>query len=118
MDAELLAPLTQLAALSHSLFLSLSQQPSQKQLPPPPLSAFAAVDAQLQIALTTAAAHQRRQARIVALQQELGEIDARWHAICEALEDGRKVLEEIVREGDQRIESIRKAKEGVWSMFC
>jgi len=112
MDAQLLAPLTQLTALSQSLFLSLSQQPSQKHLPPPPLSAFAAVDAQLQTALTTAAAHQRKQARIVALQQELEEIDARWHAVCEALEEGRKVLEEIVRDGDERIECIRKAKEG------
>ncbi|OJA21565.1 hypothetical protein AZE42_03248 [Rhizopogon vesiculosus] len=111
MDAQLLAPLTQLTALSQSLFLSLSQQPSQKQLPPPPLSAFVAIDAQLQTALTTAAAHQRRQARIVALQQELGEIDAQWHAVCEALEEGRKALEDIVREGDERIECIRKAKE-------
>ena len=117
MDAQLLAPLSQLATLSQSLFLSLSQQPSQKQVPPPPLSAFAAVDAQLQDALATAAAHQRRQARIVALQKELGEIDARWRAVCETLEDGRKVLEEIVREGDERIECIRKAKEGEWTVY-
>lgn len=118
MDAQLLAPLSQLAALSQSLFLSLSQQPSQKQHPPPPLSAFAAVDAQLQSTLTTVAAHQRRQARIVALQKELGEIEARWRAVCETLEEGRKVLEEIVREGDERIECIRKAKEGAWFIFC
>lgn len=115
MDAQLLAPLTQLTALSQSLFLSLSQQPSQKQVPPPPLSSFAAVDAELQTALITAAAHQRRQARIVALQQELLEVDARWRAVCEALEEGRKVLDEIVKEGDERIECIRKAKEGSYS---
>ncbi|KAG1780935.1 vitamin-D-receptor interacting mediator subunit 4-domain-containing protein [Suillus placidus] len=111
MDAQLLAPLTQLTALSQSLFLSLSHQPSQKQVPPPPLSSFAAVDAELQTALTTAAAHQRRQARIVALQQELLEVDARWRAVCEALEEGRKVLDEIVKEGDERVGCIRKAKE-------
>jgi mediator of RNA polymerase II transcription subunit 4 len=112
MDAQLLAPLTQLTALSQSLFLSLSQQSSQKQVPPPPLSSFAAVDVELQTALTTAAAHQRRQSRIVALQQELLEVDARWRAVCVALEEGRKVLDEIVKEGDERVECIRKAKEG------
>ncbi|KDQ61351.1 hypothetical protein JAAARDRAFT_30773 [Jaapia argillacea MUCL 33604] len=110
MTSTLLGPLSTLQSLSNTLFLSMS--PSQKPPPAPPLSAFLAVDAELASALALARTHQIKQRRIEALKDEILELDRKWREVCEVLEKGRRELEEMIREGEERIEAIQKAKEG------
>ncbi|EAU90607.2 hypothetical protein CC1G_00991 [Coprinopsis cinerea okayama7 len=110
MSSILLAPLNELQALSHTLFLSLS--PPQTRPPPaPPLSAFLECDKALAAAVNLAHVHQVRQRKIESLEQELLELERRWRDICMELANGKKELEEIIEEGDERIKAIRAAKE-------
>ena len=111
MSTILLAPLNELQSLSHTLFLSLS--PAQtKPPPPPPLSAFLTCDTALSDALNLAYRHQMGQRKIEALEVEILHLESRTREVCMELEAGKRELEEIIAEGEERIKSIEKAKEG------
>lgn len=115
MTDTLNAPLSSLTQLSTSLFQSLSSQPhthgGKSSEPLPPASAFLSAEAALAGALVQTAAHQRRQNYINKLVSEIGQLDSRWREIIAGIEKGRKELEILVREGEEKLEGIRKAKE-------
>ncbi|EIM86872.1 uncharacterized protein STEHIDRAFT_57424 [Stereum hirsutum FP-91666 SS1] len=110
MSALLHAPLTDLTALSQTLFLSLSP-PQSKPPPPPPISAFIECDYALAQAVQMARTHQAKQRRIEELKREVMGLDERWRDIVEELENGRRDLEDTIREGDERMKGIEKAKD-------
>ena len=114
MTDALTAPLAAVTALSSTLFQSLSSpHPHAKpSIAPPPISAFFGVEASLAHALAETALHQRRQKRIEELIAEIGVLETRWRSIVESIEQGKRELETVVREGEERMEGIRKAKEG------
>lgn len=116
MTDTLNTPLGSLTQLSTSLFQSLSSQPhthgGKSSEPLPPASAFLSAEAALAGALVQTAAHQRRQNYINKLVSDIGQLDSRWREIIAGIEKGRKELEILVREGEERREGIRKAKEG------
>jgi len=105
------APLAEFTTLTQTLFLSLAPSPT-KQPPAPPSSSFLACDASLAEALRQARRHQIKQRRIEALKEEVLELEGKLREICMALENGRKELEEILEEGEERVKTIEQAKEG------
>ncbi|KAK2463644.1 hypothetical protein APHAL10511_004395 [Amanita phalloides] len=111
MSSILLTPLNKLQSLSQTLFLSLS--PAQtKPPPPPPLSAFLACDKALSDAVNLAYRHQLGQRRIEALEEENLQLERRWREVCTDLEAGKRELDDIIAEGEERIKAIEKAREG------
>lgn len=111
MSSMILTPLDELQSLSQSLFLSLSP-PQSKPPPAPPLAAFLACDRALSSALTVAHTHQIKQRRIEALELEVLELEAQWREICMELESGKRELEEMIKEGGNRVRAIDEAKKG------
>jgi mediator of RNA polymerase II transcription subunit 4 len=111
MSATLLAPLNELQALAHILFLSLSP-PQSKPPPPPPISAFLECDKALASAMNLAHTHQIKQRRIDALEAEILDLEAQWREICTELAAGKVELEELIEEGNERIKAIEEAKKG------
>ncbi|TFK51855.1 hypothetical protein OE88DRAFT_1628885 [Heliocybe sulcata] len=109
MTSILLDPLTRLHALSQSLFLSLS--PTPKPPPPPPVSAFLETDSAIAAAVSLARVHQIRQRKIERLKDEILELDRQWMDIVREMEVGRRALERMIEEGEERIGEIEKAKE-------
>ena len=107
----LLAPLNELQALAHTLFLSLSP-PQSKPPPPPPLSAFIDCDKALAAAINKAHVHQVKQRKIDVLETEILQLEAQWRSICTQLASGKAELEEIIEEGDIRIKAIDEATKG------
>lgn len=111
MSAILLSPLNELQSLAHTLFLSLS--PAQTKPPPAPsLSAFLECDKALSSAINLAHKHQIRQKNINTLEHEILELEARWREIASELEHGKRELEEMIEEGEERIKAIEAAKKG------
>lgn len=111
MTGILLEPLNTLQKLSHTLFLSLS--PAQnKPPPPPPIEAFIDADAALANALQKTRLHQVNQRKIVALTAEVLELESRLRDVWMELEKGKRDLEEVIEEGNERVKAIEKAKEG------
>ncbi|TFY54018.1 hypothetical protein EVJ58_g9110 [Rhodofomes roseus] len=109
MSSILLEPLNQIQALSQQFFLSLG--PAQSKPPPAPsVDAFLEVDAALAAAVQCARAHQVRQRRIEALKAEVLELESEWRSVVGALEEGRRELEGIVKEGEERLKAIEDAK--------
>ncbi|KAJ7065209.1 vitamin-D-receptor interacting mediator subunit 4-domain-containing protein [Mycena amicta] len=108
MSSMLLAPLAELQSLSHTLFLSLSP-PQTKPPQPPSLAAFVACDQALASAVNLAYAHQIKQRKIESLKEEILELDRRWREICMELDAGKHELEEMIEEGQERIQSIERA---------
>lgn len=116
MSEILLDPLARLQTLSHTLFQSLG--PPQSRPPPPPsVVELLAVDARLATAVQVARAHQVKQRRIEQLKDEVLDLDRRWREIVRALDEGRRELDAIVREGEERIQAIDGAKAGKLSVF-
>lgn len=113
MSEILLEPLARLETLSHTLFQSLGP-PAARPPPPPSVSELLAVDTQLAAAVQLAGAHQVKQRRIEHLKDEVLDLDRRWREIVRALDEGRRELDAIVREGEERIKSIEEAKAGKW----
>lgn len=112
MSSIILSPLNELQSLSQTLFLSLS--PAQtKPPPPPPLSSFLNCDKALSSAIALANTHQIRQRRIEALKDEILALDARWREICMELETGKRELEGMIKEGEERITAIDDAGKGL-----
>ncbi|KAH8116261.1 vitamin-D-receptor interacting mediator subunit 4-domain-containing protein [Phellopilus nigrolimitatus] len=110
MTDTLLAPLDALQQLSNTLFLSLS--PAQtKPPPPPPIEAFVLADTALAAALQQARVHQLNQRRIEALSADVLGLEKRLREVWTELERGRKELEEVIQEGEERVEAIKKAKD-------
>lgn len=107
----LLAPLNELQALAHTLFLSLSP-PQTKPPPPPSLSAFLECDSALAKAINLVHVHQVKQRKIDSLETEILHLESQWRDICTQLAQGKAELEEIIEEGDQRIKAIEEAKRG------
>lgn len=112
MSSIILSPLNELQSLSQTLFLSLSPAQS-KPPPPPPLSSFLNCDKALSSAIALANTHQIRQRRIEALKDEILELDARWREICMELETGKRELEGMIKEGEERITAIDDAGKGL-----
>lgn len=111
MSSILMGPLNELQALSQTLFLSLSP-PQTKPPPPPPLDAFLRCDRALADAMNIAQTHQIKQRKIEALETEILELEAQWRNICEELAGGKKELEELIEEGEERLKAIEQAKKG------
>jgi len=110
MSEQLLKPIEEFQRLSQTLFLSLSGDQTARRVPPPPVSSFIECDAEISRALDVARTHQIKQRKIEALKQEILDLDAQWRHICSELEAGKQELEIMVKEGNERIESIEKAK--------
>ena len=111
MNAILSEPLQTLQSLSQTLFQSLSP-PQTKPPPPPPISHFIDADLRLSKAIQLARVHQTKQRRIEQLKTELLELESRWREICRELESGKKELESMIEEGDERCKAIEEAKNG------
>lgn len=112
MSEQLLKPIEEFQRLSQTLFLSLSGDQTARRVPPPPVSLFIECDAEISRALDVARTHQIKQRKIEALKQEILDLDAQWRHICSELEAGKQELEIMIKEGNERIESIEKAKYG------
>lgn len=113
MSEILLEPLNQLQTLSQQLFLSLG--PPQARPPPPPsISSFLSVDAALAAAVQLSRIHQVKQRKIEQLKGEVLDLHRRWRLIVQELEEGRKELGVMVKEGDERIKAIEDAKAGMF----
>ncbi|THH30098.1 hypothetical protein EUX98_g4079 [Antrodiella citrinella] len=108
MTDALLAPINELQALAQSLFQSVSS--TQKTIPPPPISAFLSIDASLASAVKQAREHQVKQRKIERLKDEILELERRWRTIVQELEEGRRDLETILAEGEERVKGIEAAK--------
>ena len=116
MSDQLLKPIEEFQRLSQILFLSLSSDQTARRIPPPSVSAFIECDAEVSRALDVARTHQIKQRKVEALKQEILDLNAQWRHICSELEAGKQELEIMIRGGEERIESIEKAKYG-WLMF-
>ena len=112
MSGQLLKPIEEFQRLSQTLFLSLSGDQTARRVPPPSVSLFIECDAEISRALDTARKHQIKQRRIEALKQDILDLNAEWRRVCSELEAGKQELEIMIKEGDERIESIEKAKYG------
>lgn len=111
----LLAPLNELQALAHTLFLSLSP-PQTKPPPPPPASAFLECDKALAAAINLAHVHQVKQRKIDSLETDILQLEAQWRGICTELANGKAELEGMIEEGDERIKAIDEARNGHFSI--
>lgn len=112
MADRLLKPIEEFQRLSQALFLSLSGDQTARRVPPPSVAAFIECDAEISRALDIARTHQIKQRKIEALKQEVLSLNAQWKHICSELESGKQELETMIKDGDERIESIQKAKYG------
>lgn len=114
MSELLLQPLDRMEALSKTLFLSLS--PPTTRPPPPPLTLdFLACDCAMAAAVQQGRIHQLKQRRIEALKAEILDLDAKVMNLWDELEQGKRELEAIIDEGDERLEAIEAAKKSTWS---
>lgn len=111
MSSILMDPLNELQSLSQTLFLSLSP-PQTKPPPPPPLEAFLRCDRTLADAINLAQTHQIKQRQIEALETEILGLENQWRKICEELDKGKKELQELIEEGEERLKAIEQAKKG------
>lgn len=116
MNDQLLKPIEEFQRLSQALFLSLSGDQNARRVHPPSVSAFIQCDAEISRALDIARTHQIKQRKIEALKREILDLNAQWRHICSALEAGKQELEIMIKEGDERIESIEKAKDGAFGL--
>lgn len=107
-----MGPLNELQALSQVLFLSLSP-PQAKPPPPPSLDTFLQCDKALADAMCIAQTHQIKQRKIEALENEILDLETRWRNICEELAKGKRELEELIEEGEERLKAIEQAREGM-----
>lgn len=114
MGSLLLRPLNEIQQLSQTLFLSLSGNQSSRRPVAPQVSAFLDCDLELANALHMARKHQIKQQKIDSLKNEILELDSSWRQICADLETGKRELQTMINEGDERIEAIEKAQEGVF----
>lgn len=113
MNAILSQPLTDLQSLSQTLFLSLSPAHT-KPPPPPPISSFLSCDEALAHGIQLARVHQNKQRRIEALKSEVLGFEVRWRKICRELEGGKRELEGLIEESDERCKAIEEAKKGTF----
>lgn len=113
MGSLLLRPLNEIQLLSQTLFLSLSGNQTSRRPVAPQVSAFLDCDLELANALHLARKHQIKQQKIESLKNEILELDSRWRQICAELETGKRELQIMINEGDERIKDIDKAKEGM-----
>lgn len=116
MSEIVLEPLHELQLLAQAMFQNVSRaqhlQASQ-QLPVLPVAALLETDAKLADAVRLARKHQIKQRRIERLKNEVLAMEERWRDIIQGLEDGKRELEVILTEGDERIKAIEEAKTGM-----
>ncbi|EKM50669.1 uncharacterized protein PHACADRAFT_200608 [Phanerochaete carnosa HHB-10118-sp] len=109
MSEILLQPLNDLQALTHTLFHSLS--PTQTRPPPvPPITAFLEADAALASAVKLARKHQIKHRKNERLKEEFLALEEHWRDIIKELEQGKRELEVILTEGEERMKNIDAAK--------
>jgi mediator of RNA polymerase II transcription subunit 4 len=107
----LLGPLNHLNSVAQQLLQSLSP-PHTKPPLPPPITALAEADAALAAAVQLAHIHQKKQQRIEALKADVLALENSWRDVIVQLEEGRRDLETIISEGDDRLNAIEQAKGG------
>jgi mediator of RNA polymerase II transcription subunit 4 len=107
----LLGPLNHLNSVAQQLLQSLSP-PHTKPPPPPPITALAEADAALAAAVQLAHIHQKKQQRIEALKADVLALESSWRDVIVQLEEGRRDLETIISEGDDRLNAMEQAKAG------
>ncbi|TCD69141.1 hypothetical protein EIP91_008617 [Steccherinum ochraceum] len=107
MTEALLIPISELQELAQSLFQSVS---STQRAPPPAIASFLEIDATLASAVKQARAHQVKQRKIERLKDEVLDLERRWRTIVQELEAGKRDLENILSEGEERIKGIEAAK--------
>jgi mediator of RNA polymerase II transcription subunit 4 len=117
MGSLLLKPLEEIQQLSQTLFLSLSGAQTAKRPPPPPVTSFIDCDNAMADVLLLARKHQIKQRRIETLKNEILELDSRWREICAELETGKRELEVMIDEGEERVKAIAKAKDSTFNSF-
>ena len=114
MSDILLQPLNDLQTLTHTLFHSLS--PSQTRPPPvPSITAFLEADAALAAASKLARKHQIKHRKNERLKEEFLALEEQWRSIVQELEQGKRELEMILTEGEERMKNIEAAKEGEYA---
>lgn len=117
MSDILLQPLNDLQTLTHTLFHSLS--PSQTRPPPmPPIAAFLEADAALAEAAKLARQHQIKQRKNERLKDVFLALEERWRDVVQELERGKRELDVILTESEERIKNIEVAKTGTFRLFC
>ncbi|KAF8573590.1 hypothetical protein K439DRAFT_1256456, partial [Ramaria rubella] len=109
MSEMLLDPLNKMQSLAHNLFLSLSP-PSSRPPPPPETSLFIECDMALAAAVQQARVHQIKQQKIEDLKAEVLGLDEQLMDIWTELELGKRELEAIIHEGNERMKAIERAK--------
>jgi mediator of RNA polymerase II transcription subunit 4 len=107
----LLGPLNHLNSVAQQLLQSLSP-PHTKPPLPPPITALAEADAALAAAVQLAHTHQKKQQRIDALKADVLVLETSWRDVIVQLEEGRRDLETIISEGDDRLNAMEQAKAG------
>jgi hypothetical protein len=111
MTALIIDPLSHVQSLSQHLFLSLS--PTQTKPPPSPsIQSLVQADADLAAGIRLAHIHQSKQRRMSLLKEDVLRLDEAWKIICQDLETGRKELEAMIQQCEERIKAIESAKEG------
>lgn len=109
MSEILTQPLNELHALTQTLFHSLS--PTQAKPPPAPsISVFVEADANLAAAVKLARRHQIKQREIERLKDEFLALEERWRETVMDLESGKRELEVVLTESEERIKNIEAAK--------
>jgi mediator of RNA polymerase II transcription subunit 4 len=112
----LLDPLSVLQSLSQNLLLSLGSPIQSNKPHPPPTSsstdAFLKCDRDLAAAIELVQAHQLKQKKIEALKADLLAMQAKWKDICIEMENGKRELENMIKEADERIAAINEAQTG------
>ena len=111
MSELLLEPLNRMQDLSRTLFQSLSP-PATRPPPPPSASQFIECDKALAEAVQATRVHQMKQRRIEDLKAEILQLDARLMHLWSDLEQGKRDLEAILDEGDERLMAIEQARKG------
>jgi len=109
MTDTLLAPLNDLQALSQMFFQSLSSAQG-RQAQPPPISALLGVDAALSSAVKLARTHQVKQRKIEKLKDEVLNLEGKWREIVRELDQGKRDLEVLLADGEERVQAIDDAK--------
>ncbi|PSR72456.1 hypothetical protein PHLCEN_2v11670 [Hermanssonia centrifuga] len=115
MSEILLQPLQELQTLAQGLFLSLSSTQARTGVAPP-ASAFLEADASLAATVKLARQHQIKQRKIERLKNEVLALEGHWREIIQELADGKRELEVILTEGDERLNAIGEARTGLYTI--
>lgn len=81
----------------------------------PSITAFLEADAALAAASKLARKHQIKHRKNERLKEEFLALEEQWRSIVQELEQGKRELEMILTEGEERMKNIEAAKEGEYA---